>query len=132
MNRAQPRADQRQGCGEYHAVGNELVVIRFAMTGSVVSVAFYDSRRRRRGERTEPGLTRVDSGPIVAFMSRQANLRLPCSTRCWVPRSWETISAVRVPVPLGGAAGQGKRRPVTRRELVSEISVAFCLSGAST
>jgi hypothetical protein len=47
-----PAEIRLQGGGEYHAVGNKLVMILFAMIGSVVAVAFYDSRERRRdGER---------------------------------------------------------------------------------
>jgi hypothetical protein len=45
-----------QGGGEYHAVGNKLVMILVAMIGSVVAVAFYDSRERRRGERPSQAL----------------------------------------------------------------------------
>jgi hypothetical protein len=41
---------------DYHAVGNLLVVILLAMTGSVVAVAFYDTRERRRGERPNQAL----------------------------------------------------------------------------
>jgi hypothetical protein len=40
----------------YHSVGNLLVVILFAMIGSVVAVAFYDSRERRSGERPSQAL----------------------------------------------------------------------------
>jgi hypothetical protein len=35
--------------GDYSAVGNKLVMILVAMIGSVVAVAFHDSRERRRG-----------------------------------------------------------------------------------
>jgi hypothetical protein len=45
-----------QGGGEYHAVGNKLVMIPVAMIGSVVAVVFYDSRERRRGERPSQAL----------------------------------------------------------------------------
>jgi hypothetical protein len=41
---------------DYHAVGNLLVVILLAMIGSVVAVAFYDTRERRRGERPSQAL----------------------------------------------------------------------------
>jgi hypothetical protein len=41
---------------DYHAVGNLLVVILLAMIGSVVAVAFYDTRERRRDERPSQGL----------------------------------------------------------------------------
>jgi hypothetical protein len=41
---------------DYHAVGNLLVVILFAMIGSIVAVAFYDSRERQRDERPSQGL----------------------------------------------------------------------------
>jgi hypothetical protein len=37
--------------GDYSAVGNKLVMILVALIGSVVAVAFYDSRERRRAER---------------------------------------------------------------------------------
>ncbi len=36
--------------GDYSAVGNKLVMILVALIGSVVAVAFYDPRERRRGE----------------------------------------------------------------------------------
>ena len=42
--------------GDYSAVGNKLVMILVAMIGSVVSVAFYDSSERRRGERPSEAL----------------------------------------------------------------------------
>jgi hypothetical protein len=51
-----PAQIKLQGGGEYHAVGNKLVVILVAMIGSVVAVAFYDSRERRRGERQSQAL----------------------------------------------------------------------------
>jgi hypothetical protein len=51
-----PAQIKLQNGNDYHAVGNLLVVILFAMIGSVVSVAFYDSRERRRGERPSPAL----------------------------------------------------------------------------
>jgi hypothetical protein len=51
-----PAQMRLQGGGEYHAVGNKLVMILVAMVGSVVSVAFYDSRERRRGERPSQAL----------------------------------------------------------------------------
>jgi hypothetical protein len=41
----------RRNDGDYSAVGNKLVMILVALIGSVVAVAFYDSRERRRGER---------------------------------------------------------------------------------
>ena len=46
-----PARIRPKGGGEYHAVGNKLVVILVAMIGSVVAVAFYDSHERRRGQR---------------------------------------------------------------------------------
>ena len=46
----------RRNDGDYSAVGNKLVMILVAMIGSVVAVAFYDSRERRRGERTSETL----------------------------------------------------------------------------
>jgi hypothetical protein len=51
-----PAQIKLQNGDDYHAVGNLLVVILFAMIGSVVSVAFYDSRERRRGERPSQAL----------------------------------------------------------------------------
>ena len=42
--------------GDYSAVGNKLVMILVALIGSVVAVAFYDSRERRRGERPSEAL----------------------------------------------------------------------------
>jgi hypothetical protein len=41
---------------DYHTVGHLLVVFLFAMIGSVVAVAFYDSRERQRGERPSQAL----------------------------------------------------------------------------
>jgi hypothetical protein len=46
-----PAQIRLQGGGEYHAVGNKLVMILVATIGSVVAVAFYDSGERRRAER---------------------------------------------------------------------------------
>jgi hypothetical protein len=51
-----PAQIRLQGGREYHAVGNKLVMILVAMIGSVVAVAFYDSRERRRGERPSQAL----------------------------------------------------------------------------
>jgi hypothetical protein len=45
-----------QGGHEHHSVCHLLVVILIAMIGSVVAVAFYDSRERRRGERQTEAL----------------------------------------------------------------------------
>jgi hypothetical protein len=42
--------------GDYSAVGNKLVMILVALIGSVVAVAFHDSRERRLGERPSQGL----------------------------------------------------------------------------
>jgi hypothetical protein len=46
-----PAQIRLQGSAEYHAIGNNLVVILVAMMGSIVAVGFYDSRERRRVER---------------------------------------------------------------------------------
>jgi hypothetical protein len=46
----------RRNNGDYSAVGNKLVMILVALIGSVVAVAFYDSRERRRGERPSEAL----------------------------------------------------------------------------
>jgi len=49
-----------QTADDSHAIGNLLVVILFAMIGSVVAVAFYDSRKRRRGEQPREALGVTD------------------------------------------------------------------------
>jgi hypothetical protein len=49
-----------QSADDYHAIGNLLVVILFAMIGSVVAVAFYDSREPRRGERPSQALDETE------------------------------------------------------------------------
>jgi uncharacterized membrane protein len=46
-----PAQIPRRTNGDYSAVGNKLVMILVALIGSVVAVAFYDSRERRQGER---------------------------------------------------------------------------------
>jgi hypothetical protein len=51
-----PAQIPRRSNGDYSAVGNKLVMILVALIGSVVAVAFYDSRERRRGERPSEAL----------------------------------------------------------------------------
>ena len=51
-----PAQIPRRNNGDYSAVGNKLVMILVALIGSVVAVAFYDSRERRRGERPSEAL----------------------------------------------------------------------------
>ncbi len=45
-----PAQIPRRTNGDYSAIGNKLMMILVALIGSVVAVAFYDSRERRRGE----------------------------------------------------------------------------------
>jgi hypothetical protein len=47
----------------YHAVGNLVVLLLFALAGSVTAVAFHASRERRRGPASEPAA--VHGGPGI-------------------------------------------------------------------
>lgn len=64
-----PAQIKGQSGEEYHAVGNLLVVILLALIGSVVAVAFHESRERRRGERPSGALGENHDGIIADDLS---------------------------------------------------------------